>query len=85
MKCMQKSSTQLNMKASSQSSPLLMLVMPVFNEQAAIRKVVTEWFQEIENWTEEFIFLVINDGSTDGTTEILTRLREQFGPRLEAI
>ena len=29
----------------------LMIVMPVYNEQASVRKVVMEWFQEVENGT----------------------------------
>jgi dolichol-phosphate mannosyltransferase len=65
------------------SIPEIMLVMPVYNEQASVRKVVMEWFQEISNWTENFIFLAINDGSKDRTLEILQRLRDQLGPRLE--
>lgn len=65
--------------------PELMVVMPVFNEQASVRKVVLEWFQEIENWTEDFVFLAINDGSTDGTLRLLERLRDQLGSRLEII
>ncbi len=66
-------------------SPELLIVMPVFNEQASVRKVVLEWFQELENWTENFVFLAINDGSTDGTGQILSRLREQLGPRFEIL
>jgi dolichol-phosphate mannosyltransferase len=62
-----------------------MLVMPVFNEQASVRKVVMEWFQEVENWTEDFVFLAIDDGSTDNTAAILSRLREQLGPRFEIL
>jgi len=30
-----------------------MIVMPVYNEQASVRKVVCEWFAEVENWTEQ--------------------------------
>lgn len=60
-----------------------MIVMPVYNEQASVRKVVLEWFHEIENWTENFVFLAIDDGSTDGTLALLSRLREILGPRLE--
>lgn len=67
------------------TSPELMLVMPVFNEQASIRKVVLEWFQEIQNWTEDFVFLAINDGSTDQSMEILNRLRNQLGSRFEVL
>lgn len=63
--------------------PELMLVMPVYNEQASVRKVVMEWFQEVENWTENFVFLAINDGSTDNSLQTLQRLREQLGDRLE--
>lgn len=65
--------------------PELMLVMPVYNEQASVRKVVMEWFQEIQNWTENFVFLAINDGSKDGTLEILDRLHNQLGNRLEIL
>jgi len=65
--------------------PELMIVMPVYNEQASVRKVMLEWFHEVENWTEDFVFLAINDGSTDGTARILARLRDQLGPRLEIL
>jgi glycosyltransferase involved in cell wall biosynthesis len=63
----------------------LMVVMPVFNEQASVRKVVTEWFHEIQNWTENFVFLAINDGSTDETQRLLERLADQLGERFEVI
>jgi dolichol-phosphate mannosyltransferase len=61
----------------------LAIILPVYNEQASVRKVVLEWFQEIENWTENFLFLCLDDGSTDGTLKILNRLRDQLGPSLE--
>ena len=68
------------------SSPAqLMIVLPVFNEQACVRKVILEWFQEIEDWTEDFVFVVINDGSTDETTKILARLKDRLGSRLEVV
>lgn len=63
----------------------LLVVMPVFNECASVRKVVTEWFTELENWTGRFVFLAINDGSTDNTGEILGQLRTKFGDRLEIL
>lgn len=56
--------------------------MPAYNEEACVRKVVNEWFTEIENWTEDFVFLALNDGSTDRTAEILERLQKQYGERL---
>ena len=66
-------------------SPELMVVMPVYNEEASVKKVVTEWLSEIENWTEKFTFLVVNDGSIDKTPAILARLQNQIGPRLEVV
>ncbi len=62
-----------------------MIVMPVYNEQASVRKVVTEWFSEVENWTERIVFLAIDDGSKDETPRVLKRLQEQLGPRLEVL
>ena len=63
--------------------PELMIVMPVYNEQASVRKVSFEFFEEVQNWTERFVFLAIDDGSTDGTLPLLERLRAQFGERFE--
>ena len=60
-----------------------MVVLPVYNEQASIRKVVREWYHEIENWTEDFVMLVIDDGSKDRSADIVIRLREQLGEQIE--
>ena len=67
------------------TEPELAIILPVYNEQASVRKVVLEWFQEIENWTENFSFLCLNDGSTDDTLKILSRLRNQLDARLEIL
>ena len=63
----------------------LAIVIPVYNERASIRKVVSEWHQEVSDWTNRFRLLVINDGSTDGTLDILENLRETLGERLEIV
>jgi glycosyltransferase involved in cell wall biosynthesis len=65
--------------------PELMLVMPVFNEQASVAKVVTEWFEELNRITPAFSLLAIDDGSKDDTPEILKGLQQQLGPRMEWI
>lgn len=67
------------------ASPELLVVMPAYNEQASVRKVALEFFEEVENWTEDFAFLVLDDGSTDGTPRVLERVRERLGPRFEVI
>ena len=63
----------------------LLIVMPVYNEQASVRGVVEEWFRELEKWTPDFVFLAIDDGSTDNSAGVLRLLREQFGSRLEVL
>jgi dolichol-phosphate mannosyltransferase len=63
----------------------LLVVIPVYNEQASVRKVIHEWFEEIDNWTENFIVLAINDGSSDRTSLILEQLREKLGSRFEVV
>ena len=63
----------------------ILIVMPVFNEQASLRKVVTEWFSELERCVEKFVLLAIDDGSTDETLENLKALQGELGARLEWI
>lgn len=67
------------------TNPSLALVMPVYNEEASVRKVAKEWFEEISCWEESFVFLAVDDGSTDRTPSILARLSEQLGPRLRVL
>src|SRR5437870_5786946 len=63
----------------------LLVVLPVHNERASLRKVVLEWFEEIKGWTDKFTLLAINDGSTDDSGYILEQLQTQLGPRLEVL
>lgn len=75
--------TRIRMMLPSDRGCELLVVMPAYNEEASVRKVVLEFFREIELWTENFVFLCLNDGSRDRTGAILDRLKEQLGSRLE--
>ena len=66
-------------------SPHLLIVMPVFNEQASVEQVIKEWVVEMETVEPGYLLLVIDDGSTDATPGILRKLQEQLGPKMEWI
>ena len=51
-------------------------------DEASVKKVVTEWFSEVKDWTDSFVFLAIDDGSQDATLAVLGKLRNQLGSRL---
>lgn len=63
----------------------LIVIIPVYNEQASIKKVIQEWIAEIDNWTERFIIVAIDDGSKDKSLEILYKLKNKYGSRLDII
>jgi len=65
--------------------PALAIVMPVYNEEASLRKVVFEWFDEVDAWVEDFVFLAINDGSSDRSQLFLEKLHSRLGDRLIVI
>jgi len=69
----------------SQTVPDLLVVMPVFNEQASIGKVVDQWFRELDSIACNFALLVIDDGSSDSTPEKLAELKDRLDGRLRTI
>lgn len=51
------------------------VVIPVYNEEECIQKVVTDWSGELTKHNIRYQILVINDGSTDQTGKILDELQ----------
>src|SRR5262245_47346370 len=51
----------------------LSIVMPVFNEETIISRVVEDYAKILENFQSKE-FIIVNDCSTDGTPQILDRL-----------
>jgi glycosyltransferase involved in cell wall biosynthesis len=63
----------------------LVIVMPVYNEEESISKVIFEWQEELSRWTNRFHLLVINDGSTDNTRQLLQNLAKTSNTRIKII
>lgn len=61
----------------------LAIVMPVFNEQACITPVVESWITVLSNLNIDFRYLILNDGSTDGTKAALDAFKRDH--RIEVI
>lgn len=56
----------------------LTVVIPVFNEEEAIEQTI----KDLHNLPVGLKVIAVDDGSTDGTADVLTRLQEQYGSRL---
>jgi len=54
--------------------PELSVVMPAYNEEGCIEKVVREWVSVISGRVDSFEVIVVNDGSRDSTGTLLDRL-----------
>ncbi|HEV3272032.1 MAG TPA: glycosyltransferase family 2 protein [Candidatus Methylacidiphilales bacterium] len=63
----------------------LAVVMPVYNEEANIEAVVSEWAGEFERLGISFALLAINDGSKDGTGALLQTLAKRYGDSVRPV
>lgn len=64
----------------------LWVVMPTYNEEASVGKVLAEWIPEIRKVAGEagFAFCAYNDGSRDQTAILIDGLRQQY-PELKVV
>lgn len=52
----------------------LWVVMPAYNEEGCVRHVVDEWLRTLKQNYPDFIFMALNDGSSDSTLAILNSI-----------
>ncbi|MCF8058579.1 MAG: glycosyltransferase family 2 protein [Bacteriovoracaceae bacterium] len=62
----------------------VIIVIPVYNEEECIQKVIEDWSSELSLKKVNFKLLLVNDGSTDQTGQILDNL-SQTNSRLSII
>jgi dolichol-phosphate mannosyltransferase len=56
----------------------LSVILPVHNEKNSIEKVLKEWKRELDKQKIEYLFIVCEDGSTDGTKDLLAKLQKKY-------
>ena len=49
----------------------LAVVMPAYNEEEELRRVLPQWLEVLENLRVDYVLHVYDDGSTDGTLQVL--------------
>ena len=62
----------------------LFIVMPAYNEEANIEKVIAGWYPIVEKVGGKSCLLVMDDGSKDRTFEKLKECEKRY-PRLIAV
>jgi glycosyltransferase involved in cell wall biosynthesis len=56
----------------------LNIVLPVYNEVNSIGRVLKEWSSTIDTLGISYEFIICEDGSTDGTKDLLRKLKDDF-------
>ena len=56
----------------------LSIVLPVFNEAKSIEYVISSWHQHLNTNNILHEFVICEDGSTDGTKEIVVKLKKNY-------
>jgi dolichol-phosphate mannosyltransferase len=56
----------------------LSLVIPVYNESSCIEKVVEEWIGALSFQKINYSIILVNDGSTDNSLEILSKIENKY-------
>ncbi|MEM7145283.1 MAG: glycosyltransferase family 2 protein [Verrucomicrobiota bacterium] len=54
------------------------MVIPCFNEEACVEEVLVSWDAELAKRLDDYEIILVDDGSTDGTGEIVSRLDKEM-------
>lgn len=63
----------------------LTICMPALNEATRISKTLTEVYGAAKELLDEFEIIVVDDGSTDGTSAVVKKLIDEFGSEIRLI
>ena len=63
----------------------LYIVMPAYNEEVNIEKVVEEWYKILEGKSDDSKLIIADFGSKDRTHEILENLKLLFHLLLDVV
>ncbi|MEO8359018.1 MAG: glycosyltransferase family 2 protein [Vicinamibacteria bacterium] len=66
-------------------APGLTIVLPAYNEEGSIERAVREAVRGALTVTLDYEVVVVNDGSRDGTSAILSKLVAEFHPRVRVV
>jgi len=58
----------------------LSIVVPLYNEEESVERLVAEVLRVAQSFPFEYELILVDDGSTDGTWEIIERLKESTPP-----
>src|SRR5262249_16418699 len=68
-----------NLLSISQMTPNLSIVLPVYNEVDSLERVLSEWDASLRGIPGlRHVFVVCEDGSTDGTKELIIELEHRY-------
>ena len=64
---------------------MIHILLPAYNEELSLPKLLPKIKDELTESKREFRILVVNDGSSDQTPEILGKFKNEAGYRLEVL
>src|SRR6266550_5168374 len=56
----------------------LNIILPVYNERDTLVQVLDEWIKELSKLKINFTFIICEDGSTDGTKQLLLHIKKKY-------
>lgn len=61
----------------------LAVIMPVYNEEESVARVIHEWIPVLDKTVNSYRILALDDGSKDGTLNLLRALAERYPGKIE--